>query len=154
MQVAVANLLETRKNCLRVIEGVSFEDICKIPQGFNNSIFWNVAHMVVTQQLLCYKLAALPMSISDELVEGFKKGSQPKASYSEQEWEQVLTLYKQLPLQLDVDLTKAIFKNYKEYPTSFGITLKSVEDAVRFNNIHEGLHIGYIMALKRVVSAA
>jgi hypothetical protein len=28
-----------------------------VPDGFNNSIAWNIAHILVTQQLLHYKLS-------------------------------------------------------------------------------------------------
>ena len=34
--------------------------------------------------------------------------------------------------------------------TSYNVILKTVEDAIVFNNIHEGLHLGYMMALNRL----
>lgn len=151
MLTEIAHLIEARKNCLRVIEGISFEDICKIPKGFNNSILWNVGHLVVTQQVLAYKSSGLPMNVDEEIIEGFKKGSVPNAAYTKSQWQKILDLFIALPLQLNEDYKKGKFKSYEAYPTSFGITLSNIDEAIKFNNIHEGLHIGYIMALKRVV---
>ncbi len=37
--------------------------------------------------------------------------------------------------------------------TSAGIRLESVEDAIAFNNFHEGIHLGYVMALKKALAA-
>jgi len=39
-----------------MITPFSLEQLNKIPEGFNNNLIWNIAHCVVTQQLLCYKV--------------------------------------------------------------------------------------------------
>ncbi len=31
------------------------------------------------------------------------------------------------------------------------LVLKSIEDAIQFNNFHEGIHLGYILALKKAL---
>jgi hypothetical protein len=49
------------------------------------------------------------------------------------------------------DYQHGVFKSYKEYPTSYGFELKSIDDAIIFNNVHESLHLGTIMALKKLV---
>jgi hypothetical protein len=49
------------------------------------------------------------------------------------------------------DYENGIFKNYQEYPTSTGFILTSVEGAMNFNNFHEGLHIGILMSLRKLV---
>ena len=148
---AISNLKIGRATCLKLIEGLSHEQLITIPQGFNNSIYWNVAHLAVTQQLLQYKLSGLQTYLSEDFINDFRKGSQAKAEYSETEWNKVVELFKTLPEKLAEDYDNGKFKTYNEYHTSFGITLNSIEDAIAFNNIHEGLHIGYIMALKRAM---
>jgi hypothetical protein len=49
------------------------------------------------------------------------------------------------------DFDNKIFKNYEEYPTSTGFVIKSAEDAMIFNNFHEGLHIGIMMGLRKLL---
>jgi len=51
--------------------------------------------------------------------------------------------------QTEKDLEAGIFKTYQEYPTSTGYVITSVQDALNFNNFHEGIHLGYILALKK-----
>ncbi|MDX1350499.1 MAG: DinB family protein [Putridiphycobacter sp.] len=148
---AISHLKIGRKTCLTFLEDLSFPQLIAIPTGFNNSIYWNIAHLVVTQQLLHYKLSGLETSLSDDFINDFRKGSTPRTDYTKADWEYVLEKFEALPLQLGVDYENGLFKNYSEYSTSFGVTLSSIEDAIAFNNIHEGLHIGYVMALKRLV---
>jgi len=40
-----------------------------------------------------------------------------------------------------------LFTNYSDYETSFGLNLTSIEEAISFNNIHEGIHFGYLLAM-------
>ena len=148
---AISHLKIGRQTCLSFIEKLNFDQIIKIPKGFNNSIFWNVAHLVVTQQLLHYKLSGLPMYLSDEFVNDFRKGSVARTDYTETDWEHTKKKFMNLPDRLAIDYEKGLFKTYSDYSTSFGVTLRTAEDAIAFNNIHEGLHIGYVMALKKAI---
>ena len=49
------------------IENHTLEELNKVPTGFSNNIIWNIAHTIVTQQLLIYQLSALPMMVSDDM---------------------------------------------------------------------------------------
>ena len=47
------------------------------------------------------------------------------------------------------DYNNGLFKNYNEYTVSTKSTLTNAEEALEFNNFHEGIHLGYILALKK-----
>ena len=49
--------------------------------------------------------------------------------------------------RLDRDYQEGIFRDYVPYKTSYGVELNNIDDAIIFNNIHEGLHLGYMMAM-------
>jgi hypothetical protein len=49
------------------------------------------------------------------------------------------------------DYDSDFFSDYTPYTTSFGMDLKSIQDAIIFNNMHESLHYGYSMAIKRAI---
>ena len=54
-------------------------------------------------------------------------------------------------LEKDYTENKSMFDSYSEYPTSYNYTLRSIEDAINFNNIHEGVHYGYALALRKAL---
>jgi ribosome-associated translation inhibitor RaiA len=144
-------LSTTRNNILKAIENLSEEQLNKISEGFKNSIIWNVAHVVVTQQLLCYKVSGLQMALNDEFIDKYKKGSEVNFEVKEDEVEYIKTKLQELPNKLQSDYNNAVFKSYTEYPTSYNVTLNNIEEAIQFNNVHEGLHLGYIMAMKKTL---
>lgn len=143
--------LATRKNILKTIENLSEEQLNKIPEGFSNNIMWNVAHVLVTQQLLCYKLSNQEMSLDDSFVDLFKKGSAADYEVNQEEADLIKEELLVLVAKLKEDYNAGIFKEFTEYPTSYNVTLSSVEDAIQFNNVHEALHMGYIMAMKKAL---
>ena len=151
MQKRFDTLLKARQLMLNIIEKLSNEQLNKIPTGFKNNIAWNVAHLLVTQQLLCYKLSGLDCAISDEMIENFRKGSAPNYSVSNEEFETIKKQFLQFPILLDEDYKCGIFKNYSEYTTSVNVTLSSIEDAIDFNLYHEGIHLGVVLQLLKFV---
>jgi hypothetical protein len=78
-------LLQTRKNLLSLLEGLSPAQMNHIPPGFNNNLAWNLGHVIVTQQLLCYRMSDLACRVPDAMIETYRKGSRPAGSVSEQE---------------------------------------------------------------------
>jgi hypothetical protein len=146
---------ELNRTCRKLIapflEDYTLEQLNTIPEGFSNNLFWNIAHVVVTQQLLIYKLSGLNMLISDELVDKYKKGTKPEQAVTQAEVDQIKALLFDLIDQTQADYGSGLFTQFIEYPTSSGFVLKNVKDAMAYNNFHEGLHLGIIMSLKKVV---
>ena len=146
---------ELNRTCRKLIapflEDFTLDQLNAIPEGFSNNLFWNIAHVVVTQQLLIYKLSGLPMLVSDELVDKYKKGSKPEQAANQAEVDQIKALLFDLVDQTQADYGSGVFTQFTEYPTSSGFVLKNVKDAMAYNNFHEGLHLGIIMSLKKLV---
>ncbi len=136
---------------LNILENLTLSQVNKIPQGFRNNIIWNAAHLIVTQQLLYYKLSGLAIGINDEMVKKYTKGTAPENDITLEEFE---TIKKQLIIFVDTskeDYNNHIFKIFHPYPTSANVTLNTIDEAIQFNNFHEGLHLGYILALKKSI---
>jgi hypothetical protein len=53
--------------------------------------------------------------------------------------------------ELEADLQTNKFKNYVPWTTRYGVALNNIHEAVSFVPYHEGIHTGYIWALKRVL---
>ena len=149
MKIQFDVLRKSRELVLKELEGLTLDQIHKIPEGFKNNIAWNVAHLVVTQQLLHYKLSGLNPLCPDDLIETHRKGTSPTKIFTAEEFEEVKDLLIALPDTLEEDFEAGIFENYQEYPTSTGFVLSSIENAIPFNNFHEGIHYGIIRAIKK-----
>jgi len=143
--------VQSRQLLLKLIENLTPDQLNKIPPGFKNNIAWNIAHLAVTQQLLCYKLSGLNCLVSEEMIADFQKGTAPNNTVSKEEFETIKEQFLQLPLKMQEDYDKGIFKNYNEYKTSVNITLNSIEDAIMFNTYHEGIHLGIILQLLKFI---
>ncbi len=151
MKAAFDVLKKSRILTLKVINGLTMEQLNTTPKGFNNNIVWNIGHLVVTQQLLCYKLSGLECGVSNEMITNFQKGSAPNYVVSEEQFEKLKKLFIELSVKLEEDYNKGVFKQYNEYATSVNITLTNISEAVAFNNYHEGIHLGILLQLKKLV---
>jgi predicted transcriptional regulator len=141
--------LKNRKILGGFLNQFTLEELNKVPEGFSNNIIWNIAHVIVTQQLLVYRNSDLPMFVSDNMVEKYKKGTKAEVEVSRAEIEEIRSLLFSSLEKLVEDYNNGLFKNYNEYTVSTKSTLTNAEEALEFNNFHEGIHLGYILALKK-----
>ena len=140
-------MLQNRRNLHAILTKTSKDKLLKIPKGFNNNVYWNIAHTVITQQILIYKFSGLQMRVPDNLVDKFMKGTVPDGTASDEEMMIIADFLISTAEWLIEDYNTELFKTFKEYTTSARVTLKNVDDAIAFNLFHEGLHIGQISLL-------
>ncbi|SHH31829.1 DinB family protein [Flavobacterium johnsoniae] len=140
-----------REILLKILDNHSLEQLNKIPEGFNNNIIWNVAHCVAAQQTLVYKLSGLPTMVSEDFILKYRKGTKPEGNVSEEEVNEIRAFLLSTFEKTKNDFQSGLFVDYNEYTTSMGFTLKNVQDALDFNNYHEGIHTGIAMSLKKLV---
>ncbi|AUS05391.1 DinB family protein [Pseudotamlana carrageenivorans] len=145
-------LMNTRNIFKGIIETCSLNEVNKIPEGFNNNIIWNIAHSIVTQQLLCYKLSGLEATIPTHLINRYRKGTKPEGAISLDELHEIKDILNSSIEKTQKDYSQGVFKTYTEYTVSTtGNTLSRIEDALQFAVIHEGIHYGYILALMKAL---
>ena len=151
MRRAIDIIKQPRLLVLKEIEHLSTEQLNKIPEGFNNNIAWNLGHMIAAQQGVCYKRSGLDTTVGEDFFHTYKPGTKPEKCIDETE---ILFIKDQLFTtldQLEADMDKGIFIDYGKVMTRYGIELSSIDSAVTFLPFHEGLHIGYIMAMRKLV---
>ena len=123
----------------------------KIPQGFNNNLIWNIGHIIVSQQSLIYKSSEVPMRIEDDLFERYKPGTKPTGTVSQDEASELKNLLTSLVEQTEKDFHSHKFTVFNERTTLTGFNLASLKDAFEFINYHEGIHLGYMMSIRKFV---
>lgn len=140
----------TRNNTINVLKGLSLNQINEIPDGFTGNIAWHIGHMVSTHKGLVYQLNSTPSGLEKDFVVKYKKGSLPKNPISQEEFEFITEQLLNQIDELEEDLQKDdFFGENIPYATSYNYNLNSFEECLKFSNLHQALHLGYIMALKR-----
>ncbi|WP_026998899.1 DinB family protein [Eisenibacter elegans] len=144
-------LKNSRQNLLTALAPLSLAQLNHIPQGFRNNLIWNLGHLVVTQQLLVYRNSGLQTIVPEELIVKYRKGTVPDGKASQAERAQLERLALELIYKTALDFEQGAFETYTPYATSYGAILNNLHDAMVFNNVHEGLHYGYVLAQRRLV---
>lgn len=91
------------------------------------------------------------MHIEETIVEKYKKGSTPSKKVTQMEVNELITLLKTVSQKTKKDYQNGVFKTFNTYTTSVGFTLKNIEDSLNFNPYHEGIHLGIILAIKKLI---
>jgi hypothetical protein len=152
MENSIKIIKACRTKWLSKLEGLNNAQLNHIPVGFNNNLAWQMGHIVVSQQILCYRLSGNQFVIADELIDLYKNGSKPEKDFSEEEIEQMKGYFASTIDQLELDLGNQIFENFTPYAISTypGVELKSVQDAIDFVAAHDSLHYGCTLGLMKL----
>lgn len=149
---AALGLLGPSRDVLRrSLDGLTEAQLLTVPDGHRNHLFWNVGHLVVTQQILTYRLSGLPLNVSDDLVTHFAKGTSPLDWTTTPDVDEVFRLFDALPAQTVADYEAGRFETFTPYQTATGPFLATFDDLLAFNLFHEGLHAGIVSAMRRLV---
>ena len=151
MHQQIENVKNTRTFLLTLTEDLTTEQLNQVPEGFNNNIIWNLAHLVAVQQALCYKRSGLQPIMQDKYVTPFLPGTKPDGFIDTNEVETIKSLLISSLDEFESDYKKSFFTTYTPVVTRYGVALDNIDDAINFLPFHEGFHTAYIMALKRLV---
>lgn len=151
MQETFATIAKSRVVLAQYFENYTPGQLNKIPEPFKNNLIWNLAHVIVTEQLLVYGRSGLPMMVSDEMVAKFRGGTKPEADVTQSELDQIKGLLFATVEKTQADYAAGIFKNYDGFTTKTGFDIHTVEDAINFNVYHEGAHMGVMLGIRKFV---
>lgn len=144
-------LRPTRENIHKIYAAHSAELRNTTPDGLNNNLVWNAGHVIATMELLTYGLAGLKTPSGKEFIDRYRKGSKPDGPVSAEEQAYIADRLRSGVTQLEADLKSLDFSNFREYTTSYGVTLSSIDDALAFNNLHEAMHLGTMLAMRNLL---
>lgn len=142
---------KSREILLQYLEKYTPDQLNKVPAGFNNNLIWNIIHIVVVQQMLVYNLSGLPMMVPAEWIDKYKRGTKPETDVTADEIETVKRLLFETIAKTEQDYANGNFKSYQSFTTMTGFQINVVEDAINFNNYHEGVHTGAMMAIRKFI---
>ncbi|MBT2563945.1 DinB family protein [Pedobacter sp. ISL-68] len=147
----IAQVKNTRIFILELVKDLSIEQLNKIPAGFNNNIIWNIAHLTAAQQNMCYVRSGLEITVEEKYFSPFLSGTKPDKFIEKQEINSIFDALLNSMDRLATDYSNGVFLKFDPWDKRYGMKLNSIADAINFVPFHEGMHIGYIMALKKLV---
>ncbi|KRT14741.1 hypothetical protein ASU31_17715 [Pedobacter ginsenosidimutans] len=146
----ITQIKNTRAFILELVKDLSIEQLNKIPTGFNNNIIWNIAHLTAAQQNMCYIRSGLDITVEERYFSPFLSGTKPEKFIEHKDIASIFDALLNSMDRLAADYSSNIFLKFDPWDKRYGMKLNSIEDAINFIPFHEGMHIGYIMALKKL----
>ena len=141
----------TRKHFLDLTAGCTAEEMNTIPGGFGNNLIWNLAHVISSQQSLCYSMSDVQPVVDQRLVDLYKPTSTPVDFVGDEDIIKIRSLAESTVQQLSVDYHNGLFKTYAGRQTKYGVLLSNVDEAIAYISTHETLHFGYAKAMLKVL---
>lgn len=154
MDKRIDTIKKMRRFLLDQIDGLTNEQLNRIPEGFNNNMVWNLVHLIATQQGLCYLRSGQTPVVPEKYITPFYTNTRPETALNDQEIQEIKALLISTLDELQSGLEKNIFANYTASPNIlrvYGIEIKTIDDALEFLFYHEGYHSGYILSQKRLL---
>lgn len=151
LPLAFKTLRTTRWHMVREINGLSNAELLIIPESRDDNILWNIGHLLCSLSRLTYVFSGYPLPIPEPYLTNFGKGTNALGWVSPPDPDEVLRLFLEMPGRIEADYRAGKFVEYKTLTLGGGHTVESVEEAIAFHCFHEGLHIGMVISLKRML---
>lgn len=151
MNTIFKSIKRSREIYASYIENYTLEQLNTIPDGLRNNLIWNIAHIIVSQQRLAYLLSGNETLISEEFTNKYVNGTIPDGNATQEEVDEIKRLLFSTIEQTILDYKNGKFDNYTETQTRTGFLLTNIEEAMLFNHYHEGIHLGFMMKIKRFI---
>lgn len=140
-----------RQNTLNEIKDLPEEKADQKPEGFSNTIRWNLGHIYTVQNVLLSKFGGKNIETPARYLELFAPGTKPA------DWEGEVPTLDELKKLLDEQpekMKEALVGQLDEKAVEPFKSLTTIGEILNFTIYHEGVHMGTIRALKKMNSVA
>ncbi|KGP91460.1 hypothetical protein N780_19835 [Pontibacillus chungwhensis BH030062] len=134
-----------RKGTLKELVGVTEEQADQQPEGFKNTIRWNLGHIYVVQNSLIAKFGGKSIETPSRYLKLFSPGTSPS------DWQGDVPSLSELKQQLEeqpAKLKDTLTGQLDDKATEDFLSLQTVGEILTFSLYHEGVHTGTIKSLK------
>jgi hypothetical protein len=142
---------KAQQNFITMLDSLSLEQINKVPQGYNNNLIWNFAHVISSLQGICYIRQGLALQLDENFVTLYKNGTKPEKPVDAEQYATIKVYALEGLNKLRADYKAGVFASFKPFTTMSGFTISSAEYAIKYVAFHHAIHTGYAMAIKKLV---
>lgn len=143
-----------RTKMLAIVDSLNLEQLNQIPDGCNNNIAWHLGHLVVSSQLLCYVRTGVDAERMVPFAEQFRNGTKPESFIEQREIDELKILLLTTIEKIEEDYKLGIFEKTEAYTThTFGLMLHTIDDVLECCALHDTLHLGNVMMMKKMIKS-
>ena len=148
----IANFTNVRNATHKLVAGYDPGRILIIPPGASNNILWNFGHIITDGAEMLYKSNNLDSPIPEDFRPLFLEKTSPADWNPTPDINLVLDASQAFTDAINRDYVSGVFAEFDPKRVESAWPLNSIEEAITYHTVHEALHMGYIMALNKVVS--
>ncbi|OCA89527.1 DinB family protein [Pradoshia sp. D12] len=149
-EVLFKQLADYRHELLVAVDSMNEDEVNIVPEGFRNNIRWNLGHVYLDQYLWIQHLTKEPIILPNHFNEWFGYGTSPE------DWRGEVPKLDYLKRLLAVQpfMIRDLYGERLE--EEYSVTesgMFTVEQVLVRTIFHEGIHLGNILALKKLVTS-
>lgn len=134
--------------------GLTNEQLLAVPDGLENSILWHLGHLFHSHCSMTYGNCGIDSPSPDNYADLFKGGTKPADWSDTPSVEEVTANFNGIMEKIVGDYTAGKFESFKSVELAPGMNLDSIEDALGFVLIHESVHHGNIITMRRLLGVS
>ena len=135
---------------LGALKDLSAEQWTTVPEGFGNNVLWNAGHIAYYTGVFMYGPCGKPVPLPEVYKGWFKEGSSPKDWSDAPDAKDVLGRLGSQMDEIEKELGAGAFEGHQGMEL-FGNKLDSIPKVLTFHCTHEGIHLGRIMSLLKLI---
>lgn len=137
-----------RNRLLQSVEGCPENKRNVVPEGFNNSIHWQIGHVLSVTNRIVFNLSEQTSALPTSYLSFFGNGTKP-ADWQEEPpaWDVIIAQLKEQPSHIREFLREKLEVPVKE---NF-LNAETIEELITSSVMHEANHLGTISAMLKVL---
>jgi hypothetical protein len=140
------------RHSLKTIFSQEKERAQVMPPGWKNNMYWHLGHLVAVPELITHGMLGEEMRVPAEYRELFGARTMP-ADWGERDLPDYDELLEDLSGHVEGFFDEFTGRLDDKFPESrtigIGVEFRNIADTVTFSSVHDGIHLGMVMALKR-----
>lgn len=141
-----------RRFLLTLTNDLTEDQIRIVPAGAVNNILWNLEHVIADECNMVYTPSGLPSPLPKTFHAMFDPGTAPAEWEFTPNIEDIKNTVRSMEANLTSDYRAGKFANFEAYSIAESYRLETVDEAIAYCSLHEAMHIGINITLRRVVA--
>jgi hypothetical protein len=143
---------DLRAFALKFLVTMEADEAVRVPEGFKNSLHWQLGHLLYTQGVTLFEWCGQPSPCPNGFQQYFGQGSSPKDHDSlAPDWDDLLALARRQLRSLPDQVSGRLHQPLVAPRRLMNISMATAGDTLPFLLAHEGEHLAHIKRLRKAL---